>query len=263
MVHSAGGYQSIESQGDTPASVAVWFGRSSRSPGSSHLLFCLPLAGGGASLFATWQRLIGPAIEVLPIQLPGREARFTEPVSHSPDDIAAAIAARADRPYAIYGHSMGGRIGFEVIRSLGRIGAPPPVRFYPAAVRPPHHVEPLGEALRLGDDEFLDTLAERLGGDNELRDEPELRELLMPLLRADFEWVTRYRPSPGPPLTVPFVAIAGADDREPAPQEMQDWARYTAASFRLHTLSGGHFFLRTATQELVELIRDDLLGQQG
>lgn len=261
MAHSAGGYQSAEAPGNIPAQVDAWFGRSTCPPGSSHLLFCLPLAGGGASLFATWQRLIGPAIEVLPIQLPGREARFTEPVSHSPDDIAAAIAVRADRPYAIYGHSMGGRIGFEVIRSLGRIGAPPPVRFYPAAVRPPHHVERLGEAaLKLGDDEFLDILAERLGGPNELRDEPELRELLMPLLRADFEWVTRYRPSPGPPLAVPFVAIAGADDREPAPREMQDWAPYTAASFRLHTLPGGHFFLRTATRELVGLIRDDLLA---
>lgn len=249
-----------EPQGNTRASVAAWFGRSTSPPDTSHLLFCLPLAGGGASMFATWQRLIGPAIDVLPIQLPGREARFTEPVSHSPDDIAVAIAVRADRPYAIYGHSMGGRIGFEVIRSLGRIGAPPPVRFYPAAVRPPDCLEPLGEALRLGDDEFLDVLADRLGGASELRDEPELRELLMPLLRADVEWVTRYRPSPGPPLRVPFVAIAGTDDREPTPQEMQDWARYTTASFRLHTLPGDHFFLRTATQELVELIRDDLLG---
>ncbi|HEY2579494.1 MAG TPA: alpha/beta fold hydrolase [Streptosporangiaceae bacterium] len=263
MVHSAGGYQRAEPEGsppgNTPASVAAWFGRSTCPPGSTHLLFCLPLAGGGASLFATWQRVIGTAIEVLPIQLPGREARFTEPVSHSPDDIAAAVAVRANRPYAIYGHSMGGRLGFEVIRSLSRIGAPLPVRFYPAAARPPDHPEKFGDISQYGDDEFLDALAERLGAPNELRDQPELRDLLLPLLRADFDWVSKYRPSPGPPLPVPFVAIAGADDSEPTPQEMQDWARYTAASFRQHTLPGGHFFLRTATRELVELIRYDLL----
>jgi surfactin synthase thioesterase subunit len=254
VAHSAGGYPKAGN------SVTTWFNRSTVPPGSSHIVFCLPLAGGGASLFTSWQRLIGPAIEVLPVLLPGREARFSEPISHSPDDIAAAIAARADRPYAIYGHSMGGRLGFEVIRSLTRMGAPLPVRFYPGASRPPDHVEPLGDLADLTDEEFLDVLADRLGAPNELRNEPELRELLMPLLRADFGWVAHYQPSPGPPLPVPFVAIAGATDREPTPEEMQDWSRFTSESFRLHVLPGGHFFLRTAVRQLVTLVRDDLLS---
>jgi len=212
-------------------------------------------------MYATWQQAMGSKVGVLPVRLPGREARLNEPLSHSPDEIAAAIADRADRPYGIYGHSMGGRLGFEVVRALYRMGAQRPVRFYPAACRPPDQPDPLSYVVTLSDDEMLDALDEQLGGDQaELREYPELLELFVPVLRSDMEWLAGHRYQPGTPWDIPIAGFAGADDRQPPPWEMHGWARQTTAPFRLHTLPGGHFFLRTATDQLTGLIAADLLG---
>jgi surfactin synthase thioesterase subunit len=238
---------------------ARWFGRSRSQPDSACVLFCLPYSGSGASVFHGWQRVFGARIDVLPVRLPGREDRMAEPADLCPAAIAAAIAGRADRPYAVYGHSIGARLGFEVIRELRRLGAPPPVRFYPAAARPPDVPDPLADCAELADDEFLNALIERIAAPAELRDVPELRELLLPVLRTDFDWVARYRYRAEPPLATAVVGLAGADDPESGPLEMLGWSRQTSALFRLHTLPGGHFFLRGAAGQLASLLATDLL----
>jgi surfactin synthase thioesterase subunit len=241
---------------------ARWFGRSRHDPGSVCTLFCLPYSGSGASVFHSWRQAIDPRVEVVPVHLPGREDRIAEPLGHSPAAIAAAIAGHVNRPYGIYGHSIGARLGFEVIRSLRRLGAPPPVRFYPAAARPPDVPDPLSSCAELADDDFLAALIERIAAPAELRDVPELRELLLPVLRADFEWVARYRYRAEPPLGTAVTAISGDADPETTALDMLGWARQTSASFRLHTLPGNHFFLRTALQQLTSLISADLLAAQ-
>lgn len=239
------------------------FGRARRLPESACTLFCLPYGGGGASVYYGWQRLLGPRIEVAPIHLPGREDRLDEPFDHSAEAIASAVAARVDRPYAIYGHSMGARLGFEVIRALRRRGARPPFRFYPAACLPPDVAWPFTRSVDLPDEDFLKVLVERLNAPAEAWAIPELRELLLPVLRADFAWIAGYRYEDEPPLTVPLVGLAGADDTEAGPSPMLGWSRHTCESFRLHTLPGDHFFLRSATAEVTDLLRTDMLGALG
>lgn len=242
---------------------ARWFGRARRRPGGVCTLFCLPYAGGGASMYYGWQRLFGPRVEVAPIHLPGREERDDEPFSHSADAIAAAVANRADRPYAIYGHSMGARLGFEVIRVLRRHGAPLPFRFYPAACLPPDVAWPLSGCIDLPDDDFLNVLVRRFNAPAEAWAIPELRELLLPVLRADFAWTSRYQYQAEPPLAVPLVGLAGSDDAEAGPSPMLGWSRHTCESFRLHTLPGNHFFLRSAAAEVTSLLSTDMLQALG
>jgi len=202
-------------------------------------------------------------VKVLPLHLPGREDRITEPLSLSPADLAEAIAARADRPFAIYGHSLGARLGFEVIRALMRLGGPLPMRFFAAAARPPDVTDTMARCVLLPDDGFLATLIERLGAPAQLRDIPELRYLLLPVLRADFWWINQYRYHADVPLPVPVVALAGAADPEAGPTEMAGWLRHTSAGFRLHTLGGGHFFLRDAAPQLCSLLSADLRAALG
>ena len=235
-----------------------WFGRATGRPDAELILFCLPYSGGGASLFHNWSRALPGAVDVAAVRLPGREGRIAEPHSLSPNAIARAIAARADRPYAIYGHSLGARLGFEVIRELRRIETAQPVLFYAAASRPPDSRDPLAHSVELPDDEFLSVLIDRISAPTELRDEPELRELLLPVLRADFEWINRYEYQPEPALDVPLVALAGAADPVSGPLSMLRWSRHTTAAFRLHTLAGGHFFLRTAADHLINLLVEGL-----
>jgi surfactin synthase thioesterase subunit len=200
---------------------------------------------------------------VAPIHLPGREDRADEPLSHSAEAIAAAVADRADRPYAIYGHSMGARLGFEAIRALRRQGARLPFRFYPAACLPPDAAWPFAGCVGLPDDDFLNVLAERLNAPVEAWTIPELRELVLPVLRADFAWTAEYQYQAEPPLDVPLAGLAGADDAEAGPSPMLGWSRHTSASFRLHTLPGDHFFLRSAAAEVTSLLSAGMLQALG
>ncbi|MEU1607982.1 thioesterase II family protein [Micromonospora matsumotoense] len=237
-----------------------WFVSPGSRPQAPVQLFCLPYAGGGASAFRRWQSEIGPAVEVLPVQLPGRENRIGEDPTFTVAEVAAVVADRADRPYAIYGHSMGGRVGFEVVRELRRTGRELPLRLYVGGARAPHvTAASLFDGLsQVTDEELLRRLAAGGGLPAGLLDHPELVELLLPLLRADFGRVDSYRYAPEAPLPVPVVAFGGRDDRAVSREHSAGWAEHTAAGFVLHELDGGHFFLHDRLPELLGLIRADL-----
>ncbi|MFJ8578240.1 thioesterase II family protein [Micromonospora sp. NPDC093277] len=237
-----------------------WFVSAGNRPPAPVRLFCLPYAGGGASVFRRWQEGLGPDVEVLPVQLPGRENRIAEDPHFDIADVAAAIASRADRPYAIYGHSMGGRVAFEVVRELRRTGAPLPLRLYVGAARAPHVTAAsfFDGLSRVDDAELLRRLADGGGLPVEVLDHPDLVELLLPQLRADFGRVDGYRYLPGEPLPVPIVAFSGVRDRAAAGEHSAAWAEHTAAGFTLHEIDGGHFFLLDQLAELLAAIRADL-----
>ncbi|WFE40018.1 thioesterase domain-containing protein [Micromonospora sp. WMMD998] len=242
-----------------------WFVSAGSRPEAPVRLFCLPYAGAGASAFRHWPAAVGPGVEVLPVQLPGRENRIMEDPRFTVAEVADAIASRADRPYAIYGHSMGGRLGFEVVRELRRTGRPLPLRLYVGGARAPHVAGPgLFDGLsHADDDELLRRLRDGGGLSAELLDHPELVDLLLPLLRADFGRVDDYRYVPGEPLPVPIVAFAGDRDRAVTREQNAAWVEHTAAGFTLHELPGGHFFLHDRLAELAALIRADLAAAPG
>ncbi|MBO4206787.1 thioesterase domain-containing protein [Micromonospora echinofusca] len=239
-----------------------WFVSAGVRPTAPVQLFCLPYAGAGASAFRTWQAEFGAGVEVLAVQLPGRENRIAEDPRFTVADVATAISGRADRPYAIYGHSMGGRVGFEVVRELRRRGAELPVRLYVGGARAPHvTASSLFDGLsQVDDDELLRRLSDGGGLPAGMLDHPELVELLLPLLRADFGRVDDYTYLPGEPLPVPIVAFSGTGDRAVSREQSAAWAQHSAAGFTLHELAGGHFFLHDALPRLAALITADLRG---
>jgi len=198
-------------------------------------LFCFPYAGGDETAFWPWRSALAPPVRAHPVELPD---------GPSPRGVTRAIAGAARPPYALYGHSMGARLAFEVARELRRLGAPPPVRLFVGAARPPHLREPLARYAEADEAELVDQLVRRVNAPRELRDDAELRGLLLPPLRAGLAWLNSYRFQPEPPLEVPVVAVAGAGDPEIAPTEMLGWARHTCAAFRLHTVAGDHMFIR-------------------
>ncbi|MBQ0902234.1 thioesterase domain-containing protein [Micromonospora sp. U21] len=238
----------------------TWFlSAGSRDPAPVQL-FCLPYAGAGASAFRHFPARFGPDVEVLPVQLPGRENRISEDPRFRVTDVATAIAERADRPYALYGHSMGGRLGFEVARELRRAGLPLPLRLYVGGARAPHVTAPsaFDGLSRVDDEELLRRLRAGGGLPTGVLEHPELVELLLPLLRADFERVDGYRYRPEEPLPVPIVAFSGRADRAVTREQSAAWREHTTAGFTLHELDGGHFFLHDALPELAAAIRTDL-----
>jgi surfactin synthase thioesterase subunit len=233
-------------------------------------LFCLPYAGAGASAFRRWPAAVGPDVEVLAVQPPGRESRIAEPPGFSAAALADAILSRADRPYALYGHSLGGRHAFDVLRHLHATGGRLPVKLYVGGSRAPHlHTNgPFDGLSTVDDDELLRRVVAGGGLSDEVLAEPELVELLLPIMRADFAELDRYEFVPGPPLPVPVVAFAGRADRAVSLAEVQAWAEHAGAGLTVHEVDGGHFFLHDEASRVTDLVAADLVasvrsGQTG
>ncbi|ACZ85406.1 thioesterase II family protein [Streptosporangium roseum] len=247
---------------------ARWFRCPRPLPHAALRLFCLPYAGAGAGVFHPWPAALAPGVEVVGVQLPGRENRIVEPAEIDLTELAAAVAdaAAADsRPYALYGHSLGARLGFEVIRSLRRTGAPLPVRLYAGAARAPHlsGSDTFDGLSRVPDDELVTRVVAGGGVPEAVAGEPELLELLLPTLRADFAWLDDYVYQPEPPLPVPIVAFAGTLDRAVSTEQMAAWEQHTTAGFVLHHVDGGHFFLQDRLPDLLSLLSADLTAAGG
>jgi surfactin synthase thioesterase subunit len=244
------------------ASASPWFSLRPRDERARVTLFCLPFSGGGSSIYNKWRELFPPQIEICPIHLPGRETRIGEPSDLSPDEIARALFDYIDLPFALYGHSMGARLAFEVLRKLSDLGVAAPLRFYPAASLPPDVPSTVDECVLLPDEAFINALILRLDTPEALRDTPELRELLLPLLRSDLEWCYNYRYLPGDVLKTTIVALAGESDAEATSRDMAGWSRH-GKHFSQVTVPGSHFFVKTAGKHLTEILANDLFEALG
>ena len=238
-----------------------WLAFPSPRPDADVRLFCLPFAGAGANAFREWPSAFGPRVEIAAVRLPGREQRIREAPVIEPEHVAEAVADAADRPFAIFGHSMGARLAFEVVRELRRTGGPLPLRLYPSGINPPHlpTAGPFAGLSRASDEELLAGVAEGGGVPEAVLAVPELLSLFLPVLRADLTWVDDYVCADAPPLPVPVVAFAGDADPVAPPSRMDGWHGHTTGGFTLHTLPGGHFFLIDQLPRVAALIEEDLL----
>lgn len=248
----------------TPGTVDRWFQPAPRRSGTRPpaLLVCLPHAGSGASAYRGWAAAF-PEVEVLALQLPGRESRWTEEAVVDPGDVAAAVRAVADRPFVIFGHSLGGRLGYEVVRELQAQDAPLPERLIVSGSAPPElpNEGPLRGVSHEPDDVLLDRVT-RLGGiAPEVAGNDELLELFLPAMRGDFTWIDDYHWRAGPPLQVPITALAGSRDRVALPPVAAGWSRHSAPGFSLRTLPGGHFYLHEDLDRLARVVRPLLPGR--
>jgi surfactin synthase thioesterase subunit len=238
-----------------------WFVVPRPRPDAAVRLFCLPYAGAGASTFRRWPAAVGPDIEVRSVQLPGRENRIAEDPRFDLADLADAILPFTGRPYALYGHSLGGRHAFELVRHLHRTGAALPVKLYVGGCRAPH-LEATGHFDGLStveDDELLRRVVAGGGLSEEVLAEPELVELMLPVLRADFTMLDEYVFTEGEPLPVPLVAYSGREDTAVSLAEVQAWERHAGAGLTVHEVEGDHFFLHDEAG-VAELVAKDLLS---
>ena len=224
-----------------------WLHRYRPRPAARRRLFCFPYASGNATFYRDWATGLSADVEVVAVQYPGRLDRIAEPCLHDMDAMVDAVVA-AIRPalgddYALFGHSMGAAIAYEVAYRLEHGCGRPPRRLFVSGRPAPRHHRPGGVKHRLPDDALWAELR-RLGGtaDSTL-DHPELRAAVLPTLRSDYRLVESYRPTAGPPLSTPITAITGDADPEAAVGQVADWHRYTTGGFGLRVLPGHHFYL--------------------
>jgi medium-chain acyl-[acyl-carrier-protein] hydrolase len=225
-------------------------------------LFCFPYAGGGASSFRGWQEHLGDGIVACPVHLPGRERRMREPAMRRMAPLAQAVAdalvSHADRPYAFFGHSMGAVLAYEAALELQARGALLPSCVFLSAMRAPECPRTNEEFHKLPDPAMIERLRDFSGTPEEALRHPELMEILLPIIRADFEAVETHVYQDATPLDCPIHAFAGSQDPEATVDDMEPWSRHTRRTFKIDVLPGNHFFLHSATHRLLDLISRQL-----
>jgi len=225
-------------------------------------LFCFPYAGGGALLFRDWHAELPASVEVYPVQLPGRGNRMRERPFTNLSVLVEAAASELlpyfDKPFAFFGHSMGALISFELTRLLRRRNGPLPCHLFVSGARAPQLPDPHPPSYDLPEPEFLRRLQEMKGTPAAVLDNPELRQLVLPLVRADFSICQTYVYSAEPPLDVPLTVYGGLDDKEVSTDSLELWQHQTNGPFHIRLLPGDHFFLNTVSRYFFQVLSRDL-----
>lgn len=239
-----------------------WFPPTDERPNARLTLFCLPHGGAGASAYRPWSAHLPAHVELVPVQLPGRETRFAEPPACSTDDVVDALLgpllARTGDDYALFGHSLGALLAYELAHAATTAGRPPAHLFvsgHPA----PHLPRPAGVVVHeLPDEELMSYVASQNGTPATLLQYPDLMRSLLPTLRADFQICETYRYSARSPLPHPITAIGGAEDPNASPKDLLAWRELTTGHFTSRLFPGGHFYLLDFTNLVIDTVVAEL-----
>jgi len=225
----------------------TWFLRPVRSPAARLRLFTFPYGGGGASIFRDWPGYFCAEVEVCPARLPGRETRICEKpftrMANLIPELAVAVERYADLPFALFGHSMGALIAFELSRNLSIRASNLLQHVFVSSCRAP---QKMPRDLRRHTLPDLELIAEmrRLGAPTEVLQNADLMTCLLPTMRADFELVDTYRYEPGPRMPCRVSAFAGVADPEVNAFDLAAWAACTESEMHVTTFPGDHFYIR-------------------
>jgi surfactin synthase thioesterase subunit len=224
-------------------------------------LYCLPYAGSSASVYVRWKRRLPAWIEVVPVELPGRGWRMAEPLATTLpaliDRIAGDVRPEPGRPFAVFGHSLGAIIAFELAVRLEEQGQMPSLVFASGTGSPAARDRERFAALRT-DAELRAELLRLDGTPAHVLADPELMELTLPVLRADFQIAAAYTGAAGRTLWAPLVALGGTDDPTTSSLAIAAWRAHSRGDFAMHMLRGGHFFIHSDESALFGLLEQHL-----
>ncbi|RLV04528.1 thioesterase [Streptomyces griseocarneus] len=228
-------------------------------------LYCLPHAGGTPAAYHGWAEALAPGIAVVPLQPPRGTAPGDAPgarpatVTRSAEVLAARLAPETAHPYAFFGHSLGALVAFETVRALLRHGCPAPRRLFVCGSGPPPAEAAGSRALHaLPDEDFLRVVSRRGELPPEVLTDEELRQVLVPQLRADYALAETYRYRPGPPLPCPVTVLCGQSDPLVDHERLGAWREHTTAAAPVRLVPGGHLLLHSAAPHLHDAVRAGL-----
>jgi medium-chain acyl-[acyl-carrier-protein] hydrolase len=200
-------------------------------------------------------------VEVYSVQLPGHGKRYSEPlVTDLPnlvETLTQAMLPVLDRPFVFFGHSMGAVICFEVVRALRRKHSREPKYLFVSGHCAPQIPKTRPWVHEQDDSQFIKEL-ENLGTSKDLLDSPELLELVLPILRADYELIESYVYTDDLPLTCPIMAFGGTDDPTVPREELEKSKEQTTGEFKMRMIKGSHFFIQSEEALLLRLISAEL-----
>ncbi|MFJ3484090.1 thioesterase II family protein [Pseudomonas sp. NPDC090202] len=221
-------------------------------------LFCLPYSGASAMFYSRWRRQLPQWLQVRPLELPGRGMRMDQPLER---DIAALarqladeISAELDTPYALFGHSLGGLLAYELAHELYRRQLPAPLALFTSATAGPARRDVSEYAIEKSDEELLARLRTLGGTSEEALANADLMALMLPILRADFLLCGSFQYGQREPLPLPIHVFGGKQDAVRV-DELIDWQEETSSGFSLDMFDGHHFYLMDQEAALLRCLR--------
>lgn len=221
-------------------------------------LFCFPYAGATSSIFREWINLLPSTVEVIGFELPGRGSRFNEPITSDLPLIIKALKADFlffnQKPFVFFGHSLGTKIAYELCRAFSVNNTPLPKHLIVSGGRAPHLSWRKKMIHTLPDAQLIEELKTYNGIPSDVIKEPEILDLFLPVLRADFTISETYKYIPGSPLPIPITALGGNNDPKVSFEEILGWRMHTSKTFNHRILPGDHFFIKESQKQLLEII---------
>ncbi len=238
---------------------SVWFLRPQPPKTAAPRLFCFPSAGYGAAMYQSWIRAAAGRLDVFPVQPPGRANRLSEAPLESIPELARrlvpAIAPLTDRPYALFGHSMGAIVAAFTADALVANGLPGPAHLFLSSRQPPDVPSPVPPLAHLEDAAFVAEINRRYCAiPAEILREPDVLAMLLPALRADVRALEAVEGHPRRQLDMPITVFGGDSDTLVPRLLLKQWEGWTRGAFRMRMFSGGHFYLQDKGPDLLQEI---------
>lgn len=231
-------------------------------------LFCLPYAGGSEITYYEWKKYLDPSIQLKPISLKGRGKRFTEgfynSIEEAVDDIFSNyISQSKDEDYAIFGHSMGGLLAYELYYKICEKNFKLPTHMFFSGYESPDKSTDVDISYTLPDKEFLNKVFELGGTEKEIIENEELLELYLPILRNDFRILDQYvYKNKGFKIRCNVSVLIGKEDRVDK-EKLLSWSNLVDIPVNFYTFNGNHFYINTSTKQLIDVINKTLCGNKG
>lgn len=234
------------------------------NPNSTISLFCFPHAGGGADIYYDWSNFIRSEINIYILNLPGRGKKYLEKSFEEfnvlLDNLLIDIEDLLDKPFIIFGHSMGALIGFELSRRIFEMYNKKPEHLYVSSYPSPEIINNNLVENNISDDELITKLKELNGTPKEIFQHKRFLKLLLPVIRADFKLLNSYSYKELAPLSCPITSIIGSHDNISV-ELAKEWYKHSVAVFSLQIFRGDHFYLNNfeAKKKIGKLIEKDFM----
>ncbi|MEH7463809.1 thioesterase domain-containing protein [Bacillus thuringiensis] len=226
-------------------------------------LICFPFAGAGASFYNGWNEFFGNSIEVSPIQLPGRERLIAEEpfrdIHIAADSFAELIREEnTGKPIALFGHCfLGATLAFEVAKRLENQEGIELLHLFVSAASSPQSTRNY-KLSTYSDDEFIQEVENLTGYTHDAFNIPELRELLLPTLRADFEMDEKYISTLNVGIKAPITAMFATNDSFVSKEDVCLWEKCTSNQFNITQVTGEHMYITNTPEQPMEIIKNTL-----